>query len=77
MNKTENYFRGIIMGVGRMPVVNSVVRIPPDVWTLGWSPQFSGENGTTLPPVHNDLLQETDVLKQFVFRLVVFTCFPS
>ncbi|ROT64935.1 Huntingtin [Penaeus vannamei] len=64
--------KGIIMGVGRMPVVNSVVRIPPDVWTLGWSPQFSGENGTTLPPVHNDLLQETDVLKQFVFRLELF-----
>lgn len=58
------------MGVGRMPVVNSIVRIPPDMWTLGWAPQFSGEQGTTLPPIPVELLQETDVLKQFIFRFV-------
>ncbi|KAG7155913.1 Huntingtin-like [Homarus americanus] len=64
--------RGIVMGLGRMPVVNSVVRIPPDIWTLGWTFQFSGEHGTTLPPIPVELLQETDVLKQFVFRTELF-----
>nr|XP_045607422.1 huntingtin-like isoform X3 [Procambarus clarkii] len=64
--------RGIIMGLGRMPVVNSIVRIPPDMWTLGWSPQFSGEHGTNLPPIQVELLQETDVLKQFIFRMQLF-----
>lgn len=61
------------MGLGRMPVVNSVVRIPPDMWTLGWTPQFSGEHGTNLPPVPVELLQETDVLKQFIFRFVIYS----
>ena len=58
------------MGLGRMPIVNSVVRIPPDMWTLGWLPQFTGDHGTNLPPIPVELLPETDVLKQFVFRLV-------
>ena len=62
------FFRGITMGVGRVPALNSVVRVPPDVWALGWSPQFSGEHSTTLPPIPVDLLQEADVLKQFIFR---------
>lgn len=59
------------MGVGRMPVVNSVVWMPPDLWALGWSPQFTGDHNTTLPPIPVRLLQETDVLKQFIFRFVL------
>ncbi|CAL4176844.1 unnamed protein product, partial [Meganyctiphanes norvegica] len=64
--------KGVIMGLGRMPILNSVVRIPPDVWTMGWSPDFSGDHGTLLPPLPQDLLQETDVLKQFIFRQELF-----
>ncbi|XP_050730332.1 huntingtin-like isoform X2 [Eriocheir sinensis] len=64
--------RGITMGVGRVPALNSVVRVAPDVWALGWTPQFTGEHSTSLPPVPVDLLQETDVLKQFIFRMELF-----
>ncbi|KAK3887735.1 hypothetical protein Pcinc_008172 [Petrolisthes cinctipes] len=64
--------RGIIMGIGRMPAVNSVVRMPPDLWALGWTPQFTGDHSTTLPPIPVRLLQETDVLKQFIFRVELF-----
>ena len=56
------------MGVGRVPALNSVVRVPPDVWALGWAPQFSGEHNTSLPPIPVDFLQEADILKEFIFR---------
>ena len=55
-----------------MQQVNSIVRIPPDVWTLGWSPELSTEPGFALPPIPVDLLQETDVLNQFIFRYRLF-----
>ncbi|XP_076067326.1 huntingtin isoform X2 [Oratosquilla oratoria] len=64
--------KNAICGLGRMPVVNSVVRTPTDLWSLGWSPEMAGDHGTTLPPLPVELLQETDVLKQFVFRVQLF-----
>lgn len=64
--------RGITMGVGRVPALNSVVRVPPDVWALGWAPQFSGEHSTSLPPIPVDFLQEADILKEFIFRVELF-----
>jgi huntingtin len=50
-------------------VINSYARIPGIVWKLGWAPTPTGEPRTQLPPLPLDLLQDKDVLEEFVFRI--------
>lgn len=61
--------RNIIVGLGRLPLVNTYARTPPIVWRLGWSPSPSGEHRTQLPPLPVEFLQEKEVLKEFVTRI--------
>ncbi|RUS73694.1 hypothetical protein EGW08_018541 [Elysia chlorotica] len=61
--------RNIIVGVARLPVVNSYARTPPLVWRLGWSPTPTGDFPTSLPPLPVEYLQEKDVLKEFASRI--------
>ncbi|KAK7109044.1 hypothetical protein V1264_013160 [Littorina saxatilis] len=61
--------RNIIVGLARLPLVNTYARTPPIVWRLGWSPSPSGSHRTQLPPLPVEFLQEKDVLKEFVTRI--------
>ena len=61
--------RQTIIGLARLPFINSYVRIPPIVWKFGWSPPFEGNFQTELPPLPVDILKEKDVLKEFVYRV--------
>ncbi|XP_076466851.1 LOW QUALITY PROTEIN: huntingtin-like [Babylonia areolata] len=61
--------RNIIVGLARLPLVNTYARTPPIVWRLGWSPSPSGTHRTQLPPLPVEFLQEKDVLKEFVTRI--------
>ncbi|KAL8615828.1 hypothetical protein ACOMHN_048536 [Nucella lapillus] len=61
--------RNIIIGLARLPLVNTYARTPPIVWRLGWSPSPSGTHRTQLPPLPVEFLQEKDVLKEFVTRI--------
>ncbi|KAH3787333.1 hypothetical protein DPMN_165455 [Dreissena polymorpha] len=57
-----------IIGLARLPVLNSFARTPPVVWKMGWIPTPSGEPKTKLPPLPIDLMLDKDVLKEFVLR---------
>lgn len=59
-------------GLSRQTVINSYARIPGIVWKLGWAPTPTGNPRTQLPPLPLDLLQDKDVLKEFVFRVNTF-----
>ncbi|CAH1783183.1 unnamed protein product [Owenia fusiformis] len=61
--------RNIIIGLARLPLVNSYARTPPIVWKMGWMPSPSGDMRTKLPPLPTDFIQEKDVLQEFVFRV--------
>jgi hypothetical protein len=60
--------RSLIVGLSRLPLVNSYVATPPDVWRQGWAPELSGPCRTFVPPLPVDYLQDIDVLQQLVFR---------
>ncbi|XP_029645621.1 huntingtin isoform X2 [Octopus sinensis] len=61
--------RKIIVGLARLPLLNSYARTPPLVWKMGWMPSPSGEMRTKLPPLPLDYLLDKEVLKEFVFRV--------
>lgn len=56
------------MGLSRLPLTNSYVATPPDVWQQGWAPELSGHSHTIVPPLPIDYLQDIDVLRQLIFR---------
>ena len=60
--------RQAIIGLARLPLVNSFVRVPPIVWKLGWQPVLEGPFKTELPPLPVEILKEKDVLREFIFR---------
>ena len=60
--------RRVIIGLARLPLVNSFVRVPPIVWKLGWQPVTEGPFKTELPPLPVEILKEKDVLKESIFR---------
>ncbi|KAL3864910.1 hypothetical protein ACJMK2_006556 [Sinanodonta woodiana] len=62
--------QGIIIGLARLPVLNSFALTPPIVWKMGWVPTPSGECKTKLPPLPIDFLQDKEVLKEFIFRII-------
>ncbi|XP_054721499.1 huntingtin-like [Uloborus diversus] len=62
-------FKSVIRGLARLPVVNSFARTPPILWQLGWSPEFSGDHKTAVPPPPGEYLQDRDVLKQYIYRI--------
>ncbi|XP_050429862.1 huntingtin isoform X2 [Adelges cooleyi] len=59
----------IIQIISRHPLVNGYVRVPPEAWNM-LQPKSSGDD-FVIPPLPIDVLQEIDVLKQFVSRLSV------
>lgn len=64
-----SHLRSTIIGLARLPFVNSYVRIPPIVWKFGWDPTPDGFYNTELPPLPVDIMKEKDVLKEFVHRV--------
>lgn len=61
--------RNVIIGIARLPLVNSYARTPMLAWRLGWIPSVSGENRTSLPPLPQELLMEREVLVEFIRRI--------
>lgn len=62
-------FSFIIQIISRHPMVNGFVRVPPSAWKMLQPPANTVE--FTIPTIPIDVLQEMDVLKQFVSRLGV------
>ncbi|KAK7793413.1 hypothetical protein R5R35_014313 [Gryllus longicercus] len=63
--------KSLIVSLARMPLVNSYVVTPPDVWNQGWAPELTGPAKTTVPPLPVECLQDIDVLQQLVFRMTL------
>uniref|UniRef100_A0AAR5QD03 Huntingtin n=1 Tax=Dendroctonus ponderosae TaxID=77166 RepID=A0AAR5QD03_DENPD len=60
--------RSLIISLARLPLVNSYNFVPYRVWKLGWEPKLTGKFLTQIPPLPIDMLQEIDVLEEYVFR---------
>lgn len=63
----------IVISLSRLPLVNSYILTPPTAWKSGWTPQLSGTFNTQVPPLPIDLLQEIDILEEFIYRYAVLT----
>ena len=56
-----------IICLARLPQFSPLARAPPLAFSLGWQPDITGsETGGNLP---QELLQETEVLTQFIWRI--------
>ncbi|CAH0556043.1 unnamed protein product [Brassicogethes aeneus] len=63
--------RSVVVSLSRMSVVNSYVLIPTKVWKTGWEPKMSGTFFTQVPPLPIELLQEIDILEEYIFRITL------
>ncbi|XP_077992227.1 huntingtin-like [Glandiceps talaboti] len=63
--------RNLVVGLARLPLVNSYARTPHIVWKMGWMPTPGGELQTKLPPLPVEYLQDKEVLREFVYRVNV------
>ncbi len=62
----------VILGLCRLPVFSTYVRVPPEVWKLNcWDVQPSGNLKTTFPIPPVELLQDGDVLREYLRRASV------
>ncbi|KAJ8959892.1 hypothetical protein NQ318_011628 [Aromia moschata] len=74
VNIPKFFFRpvkSIIISLSRLPLVNSYVLIPFRVWRTGWQPEMSGPFNTQVSPLPIELLQEVDMLEEYVFRMTL------
>ncbi|CAK9812056.1 Htt [Anthophora plagiata] len=61
----------LIVTIARQPLVNSFVLTPPLVWKQNWKVVGSGPTKCYFPllPSESNLLQEVEILEQFVYRI--------
>lgn len=61
----------LIVSISRQPLVNSYVLTPPLVWKQNWNAVGSGPTKCYFPllPSESNLLQEVDILEQFIYRI--------
>lgn len=62
--------RSIVVSLSRLPLVNSYILIPPTAWKSGWVSELSGSFNTQMAPLPIDLLEDIDVLEEFIYRYV-------
>ncbi|XP_063922689.1 huntingtin isoform X2 [Zophobas morio] len=63
--------KNTIISLSRLPLVNSYIVIPAQVWKSGWSPELVGPFHTQVPPLPIDFLQEVDILEEFIYRITL------
>lgn len=63
--------KSLVVSVSRQPLVNSYVLTPPLVWQRGWCVVGTGPSKCYFPLLSSEsnLLQEVDVLEQFIYRV--------
>ncbi|XP_037081654.1 huntingtin-like [Pollicipes pollicipes] len=67
-HETAALIRAVVLSVGRLPLLAGFLRVPPDVYRLGWDQEQQQRQGRFSPvAVHH--LQEADVLKQYILRV--------
>ncbi|XP_043274964.1 huntingtin [Venturia canescens] len=65
--------KSLIISISRQPLVNTFVLTPPLAWKQGWTVTPSGTTKCNLPllSIESNLLQEVDILQQFIFRVTL------
>ncbi|XP_023290265.1 huntingtin [Orussus abietinus] len=65
--------KSLVVSIGRMPLVNSFVLTPPQVWKHGWRVVGSGPTKCSFPLLSSEsnFLQEIEILEQFVYRVTL------
>ncbi|KAJ9589854.1 hypothetical protein L9F63_017009 [Diploptera punctata] len=63
--------KSLIVSLSRLPLVNSYVATPPDVWRQGWAAELGGPSHTLVPALPVDYLQDIDILQQLIFRITM------
>lgn len=58
----------VILGLSRVPLFTSYLRIPTQVWKMGLELNSSGPKPTMFPILPVDMLQEIDILQEYVRR---------
>ncbi|CAG9862370.1 unnamed protein product [Phyllotreta striolata] len=62
--------KSLTVCLARLPLVNSYALIPRRAWKIGWQPdRMEGEFGTVVTALPIDILQDTDVLQEYIYRI--------
>ena len=63
-------YEQIIIGLCRLDKVTQYLRIPPELWSLGWSPMVMDLDNLTFASIPIDYLHDKDILEVYVKRLL-------
>ena len=69
-NWLESY-KCILIGLGRLEKLTLYMRIPPELWTLGWNPEISDLDHLAFPSIPIEFLHDKDILQVYVKRLLI------
>ena len=63
-------YKSMVIGLCRLDKFTSYMRIPPELWTLGWSPMIDLDT-LAFPSIPMDYLQDHDILEIYLKRLLL------
>ena len=58
----------LLVGLARMPIFNTYIRVPPEIWKLGWDPEVHPDAPTKFPLLPVEFLEELEILSDYVLR---------
>ena len=58
----------VLVGLARMPIFNTYMRVPPEIWKLGWDPEVHPDAPTKFPLLPVEFLEELEILSDYVLR---------
>uniref|UniRef100_A0A6P7F8J4 Huntingtin-like n=1 Tax=Diabrotica virgifera virgifera TaxID=50390 RepID=A0A6P7F8J4_DIAVI len=65
-----NRIKSLTFCLARLPLVNSYALIPQRAWKTGWQPDtMDGTFGTVVAALPIDMLQDIEVLQEYIFRI--------
>ncbi|CAG9829715.1 unnamed protein product [Diabrotica balteata] len=65
-----NRIKSLTFCLARLPLVNSYSLIPQRAWKTGWQPDtMDGTFGTSVAALPIDMLQDIEVLQEYIFRI--------
>lgn len=65
-----NSIKTITINLSRLSITNSYLLVPLKAWKTGWIPEsLSGNFGTQIPAMPVEILQDVEVLEEYIFRI--------
>lgn len=63
--------KDIILAFSRLQIFTTYIRTPPSAWKYGWNVEPSGLWGTHFPFIPVDMLQDVEILREYVQAILV------